>query len=192
MNDTENALITRERNVRTHAELWHTSQVLYYYGVNEEKGSMHLFRASIVFTAFTFEAYLNHIGPKIFRFWKSLERLSPKDKLNVIAEKIDLEIDYGKRPWQIMKKLFGFRNDIAHGKSEVKVDEKVVLVEKLNNKEMYAFIETEWEMFCTEKNAKRSRDDVFNMAVKIHDATGLVGDAPFLFGMQSSQTTKMK
>ena len=88
-------------------------------GKAQPEGSAHQFRASLVFTAFTLEAYLNHLGRKLFRCWDDLERLGPIEKLNVIADRAAVKIDYGKRPWQAMKQLFGFRNDIAHGKSEM-------------------------------------------------------------------------
>ncbi len=40
-----------ERIVKTYSEMWHTSDVLFESGQMNPKGSIHLFRASLVFTA---------------------------------------------------------------------------------------------------------------------------------------------
>ena len=56
--------------------------------------------ASFIFTAFTLEAFLNHIGQGIFKCWNDLEQLSHQ-KLNLTAEKLEIEKDEGKRPLQI-------------------------------------------------------------------------------------------
>ena len=177
--------ISKERNVRTYAEMWHTSRVLLKLGKESPKGSYHHFIASLVFTAFTLEAYLNHIGPQIFECWDSIERLSPKDKLNVVADKIGLEIDYGIRPWQVMKNLFGFRNDIAHGKS-IKVNETITLkADTFDDNEIHAWAKTRWEKYCTEKNAQRARKDVAKIILLLHDSAG-INELPFQTGMQMS------
>jgi hypothetical protein len=53
------AQVTKKREVRTHAELWHTANCLLDTGQKEIKGSMHQFRAALVFQAFSVEALLN-------------------------------------------------------------------------------------------------------------------------------------
>jgi len=52
----EKIAISKERNVRTYAEMWHTSRVLLQKGTEIEKSSHHQYIASLVFTAFTLEA----------------------------------------------------------------------------------------------------------------------------------------
>ena len=149
-----------ERDVRTYAEMWHTSGWLLKVGQENPMGSNHQFRASLVFTAFTLEAYLNHIGSKLFKSWDDLERLGPKEKLSIIAEHIGLGIDYSRRPWQVMKELFGFRNDIAHGKSITLTTSEAVPLKKHTDTIYPQFIRTKWEKYCNQKNAERARDDV--------------------------------
>ena len=50
--------------------------------------------------------------------WEYLERLKPREKLDLLTDLTHVKPDYGSRPWQIVKELFDFRNDIAHGKPE--------------------------------------------------------------------------
>ena len=44
----------------------------------DETGSLLQLKASVVFLAFTFEAYLNHVGCEEIKFWDEIERLSHK------------------------------------------------------------------------------------------------------------------
>lgn len=169
MSDRRKVRITRERTVKTYVEFWHTSYCLFEQGEENEDGSMHQFRASLVFTAFTFEAYLNHVGEEVFPppIWKAVERLSPVDKLNAVAEALKVPVDFGSRPWGVMKKLFKFRNDLAHGKSVPLNDEWVVPLSEYRS-HLRDLVETEWEAFCTRENAQRSREDVEGMVNAIH------------------------
>jgi hypothetical protein len=180
--------IKKGRNIRAYAEFWHTSWVLLEHGKKVKKGSFHQFMASLVFSAFSLEAYLNHLGPKVYLSWKNLERLNPYEKLEVIAEKIGLDIDYGKRPWQTMKKLFSFRNLIAHGKTTKKSQEITMPLKKYSEKIFNENLLTEWEEFSTEKNAERTRDDIKKIVNLLHDTSGIIGERPFMMGMHSAET----
>jgi len=190
MTDTRKVSIEKERHVVTYAELWHTSLCLLKQGQAQEEGSFHQFMGSLVFTAFSLEAYLNHIGPKLFQVqcWNGLERLTPQDKVNVIAEKIGLTIDYGKRPWGIMKELFGFRNDVAHGKS-IKVGKVRVVPITKHESSMQEFEKTAWEAFCTRQNAERARKDVEDMVVILHNKANITDEYPFVGGWQETMAT---
>src|ERR1700730_14011868 len=75
MKSKQRVSVKKERNVITYAEMWHTSLCLLERGQEQVKASTHQFRASLVFTAFTLEAYLNHVGRKLFDCWEDLERL---------------------------------------------------------------------------------------------------------------------
>ncbi len=185
MGDKRRVNIKKERQVITYAELWHTSWSLLKKGLGQEEGSFHQFMGSLVFTAFSFEAYLNHIGPRVFRNWGALERLGPQEKLDIIAEIIDLPVDYGKRPWGIMKELFGFRNEIAHGKSIKIAEEQIVPLGKEDDR-MRGFAKTEWEKFCTRQNAERARKDVEEMVKALHAKAEIKDEFPFIGGSQEA------
>lgn len=193
MNSKRKVVVTKERYVHTYSEMWHTSYFLLEMGLEASKWSILHFRASLVFTAFTLEAYLNHVGEKVFLCWKDLERLSPKEKLNVIAEKLKIEVNYGKRPWQVVEELFKFRNDIAHGKT-VKIKTKEVLpLEDLSNTKFYEqFLLTRWEKFCTQKNAVKAREDVKNIVATLHAAANFLDDLPFDSGHQIGGATAIE
>ena len=71
-------VVSKTRTVNTYADLWHGSRILLERTHSAPKGSYWLWMASLIFTAFTLEAYLNHIGSKLFKCWDALEALSPQ------------------------------------------------------------------------------------------------------------------
>lgn len=174
----------KEREVRTYSEMWHTSRCLLKKGQEQLEGSHHQFMASLVFTAFTLEAYLNHVGLKLFQCWNDLERLGPNEKLYLIAEHIGLEIQKDRRPWQVIKVLFGFRNDIAHGKSVKLTSKEIVPLNKHQEEGFPEDLLTKWEKYCNQRNAERAREDVERIILTIHETAKIEKEAPFAKGMQ--------
>lgn len=181
--------VSRERQVNTYAELWHASHVMLYKAKETTGGSFHQFMASLIFTAFMMEAYLNHIGPRIFRCWGDLERLHPLSKLNLVAEKLGVEKDEGKRPYQTLSKLFKFRNSLAHGKSESPKDNEIRLCAEPFDEFKNEFLETEWEKYCTQDNAKRALEDSETIIKDIHEHANVTDDYLFSFGIKGNLST---
>ena len=156
-----------------YAEIWRTSYWMLEQAETEPKGSFFQIMGSLIFTAFTLEAYLNHIGERIFTCWDDLEQLSPQKKLNVIAEKLEVEKDYSKRPFQTVKQLFKFRNAIAHGKSEFLKSEDLISVTSVQiNEPIGKVLEPEWEKYCNLKNAVLAREDVEKIIRILHTSSG--------------------
>jgi hypothetical protein len=182
-------IIEKERAVNTYTDMWHTSRCLLDKGTEDQKGRYHQFMASLVFTAFTLEAYLNHIGPQLFKCWSDFERLRPKEKLNVITERLGIKVEYGKRPWQIMNQLFQFRNDIAHGKSQLIKLSKIIQHSKFSDVRLGEPVRTKWEKYCTQGNAQKAREDVETMINKLHGIGKFKPDYPFFTGTQIHSAT---
>lgn len=182
---------SKERRLNTYAEMWHASHVMLDNAKDNPEGSFYQLMASLIFTAFTLEAYLNHIGHNIFKYWKDLEQLSPKRKLNLITEKLGIERDDSKRPFQTVAKLFRFRNDVAHGKTVHLKSENMVKVADLDralNRTVY-HLETSWEKYCSLRNAERAREDVKKIIHNLHKASGMTDHTLFSFGQEVGMTT---
>ena len=107
---------------------------------------------SLLLTAFTFEAFLNHLGDKRIKFWEEIERIGVMNKYSVLCKELNLEPDFSKRPYQTLKLLFRFRNSIAHGRSMVLDGKKIILSE---DEPWDHEPKTDWEEFCTEAIAER-------------------------------------
>ncbi len=146
--------------------------------------------SSILLTAFTIEAYLNHVGPKLFESWSALESLSPQSKLDLISEKIGLKLPTGRPPLQSVGELVRFRNSLAHGKSQT-ISPKDVLrdvddhVENCLRERPLA----DWEKLCTPAHARRLRKDVEKLVHAIHSAAGIKGEYPFVHGVGISSAS---
>ncbi len=73
---------------------------------------------------FAYEAYLNLVGPRIdAESWKDEREFFSKapykgtqGKLRSICEKIGIEVDHGRRPYQTIRNLGRLRDFLAHGK----------------------------------------------------------------------------
>jgi hypothetical protein len=177
--------VNRQREVRIHSELWHTSNVLFRAGKLREEGSAHQFRASLIFRAFAFEAFLNWLGPKLIPHWAYLERLTPAEKLTLLADIAGVKPDNGSRPWQTVKDLFSFRNALAHGKPENLTDEMDQDLNEYLSK--MDFVQSKWEKFATEESAVRAQEDVSTIAENLYRAAKLKHDGfrgAFAFGSQ--------
>lgn len=176
--------ISREIKVNTYVEMRHASSILLRNAKECPKGSNYQIMASLVFTAFTLEAYLNHIGKHEFNCWDDLEGLSPLKKLNVVTEKLGIKTDNSKRPFQTVIKLFKFRNDIAHGKTVSLKDETNKLLKYDDiDKELGVQLEPEWKKFCKVNNADQAREDVDKIIKQLHEKSGVTDDPLFAFGM---------
>lgn len=180
------ALVEKERDFRIHAELWHTANCLLRAGQQPKESSAHEFRASLIFRAFYVEAFLNWLGPQLIPHWKYLERLKPREKLDLLADLIQVKPDYGGRLWQIVKELFEFRNAVAHGepetlKSESYEDLNAFLSGKID------FVQTDWASLGTEEYAVRANEDVEKIANILYEKANLKHKGPlgpFSFGFQ--------
>jgi hypothetical protein len=181
--------IKKERVVRADGELWHTSWCLLKSGQENEVGSTHQFRASLVFTAFALEAYLNHIGAILFKSWETIERkLTPNEKLTLICEHLKIDMDWSARPWQTVKALMRYRNSLAHGRGDKLTEQWEDSIEHYAAK-LHEQILTEWERYASADTAIQARSDVEDIVHRLHKQSGVKHDFPFSFGMQSGSAT---
>ena len=170
-----------EREVRTFADLSNGAYILLEKSKENIEGSYYTTMASILFSAFTFEAFLNHLGSKKIKFWDEIEIVRVLDKYTVLCKEFDINPQYGVRPYQTIKSLFQFRNAIAHGKSKILEFEDIV--DSSAKFEDYE-LKTKWEEYCTETNAQRAREDVREIIIELSKKSG-EGEYPFLGGFTS-------
>jgi hypothetical protein len=102
--------ITATRRVNVFAELSHGNGVLLENAKERRPGYHYETLASVIMAAFKFEAFLNHIGFLVLPFWSAIERVPHKNKLEILATHLNVEIDSGKRPFQTLTALFQARD----------------------------------------------------------------------------------
>lgn len=184
--------VSRRRDVRAYAMFWHTSWCLLEKGRQDTNGSYHQFLASLVFTAFTIEAYLNHVGCILFKSWPEYERsLGPMQKLALLCERVEVTPDYSRRPWQILSQLLPFRNTVAHGKTEVLEKDVVLTIDEQYEEVLHSTLKTDWEKLATLTNVERAREDVRKVVTMIHERARLPEelDIAFMDGGQLGEVT---
>lgn len=129
----------------------------------------------MVFAAFSLEAYLNHLGRAVTEFWDSVERkLSPREKLDLLASVLRFRIDYASRRFQTFVAMFAFRNTLAHGKTESLTEESV---QTLADGDVPELPKTTWEEAISLENASRYLSDSKEIVLQLNLKAGL---DPFL------------
>lgn len=166
-------VVTKKRDVRTYAELWHASHCVLTSGQENPKGSSWQFLSSTLLTAFAFEAYLNHVGPTLFVHWSHLDRLPPWSKLELICEKLAVSFPRGSgsRPLQSVAKLLDFRNTIAHGRSHQLEAKPVIRTAENYEAALGERLLFNWEkLIQSDVFPRRAREDVTKVLEAIHEA----------------------
>lgn len=175
----KDAVYEGQREVRTFAYLAHGADVLIMKTEQNPKGSYYTIMSSLMLIAFTFEAYINHLGNEKIKFWEEIESIKVMDKYSVLCKELNIFPNFRCRPYQTLKSLFKFRNSIAHGKSKILEETKAVR----SQDDPYAHTpRTEWEEYCKLDNAKRAKEDINKIIIELHEAAGL-GDYPFTKGI---------
>lgn len=171
------------RDVNTYAELWHGARTLHSIAKDREDGSKWTSMAALTLAAFTFEAYLNHVGSSTFSTWKDLESLSPMQKLAVVSERLKIQIPTGARPGQTVKALVAFRNSLAHGKAlRLVAPPKLVSAELASRWSRADRPVTEWEKLCEPSYVERAIIDLGAVIEAIHKASPIRKEPLFAFG----------
>jgi hypothetical protein len=152
------------------------------------EGSLHNIVSSIVFSAFSVEAYLNHVGATLYSSeWK--DRAPVRKKLEFLSQKFSLTLDLSERPFSSFDAMFRFRNRLAHGRTEeLTADYETHLDDE------HALVPgpmTEWELICTLENAERFLDDAKAIINNIHGKTGLDTPAIGYLGLTGSSITSL-
>ena len=103
---------------KTYAAIFHTAWHLLDMAERHELGRLLNLQAATVFFAFTFEAYLNHVGAEELSFWNEIDRISYRNKLAVLSKHLPFEKDASKPPFKTVLELFELRNALAHGRTQ--------------------------------------------------------------------------
>jgi hypothetical protein len=169
------AIYTAKRDVRTFAELSHAADILMQTAQEYRRGNLYTAMASLLLRAFTFEAYLNHLGERHLKLWKRRHRIGWYDKLRKVCARLNFAPDESVRPYSTLRPLYEFRNMMAHGRSETIDEVKEVNSQDADN---YFWPLTEWEKFCTFENVEQAKQDITAIIIELHKQTGL-SDNPF-------------
>ena len=71
----KNAIYSGEREIKTFVSLNEGANFLIQKAQKDKTGSNYTTMATLLLTAFTFEAYLNHLGEHHFDLWKEDDKI---------------------------------------------------------------------------------------------------------------------
>jgi hypothetical protein len=118
------------------------------------------------FSAFTVEAFLNHLGSKRLPEWNRIEwQLGPKDKLRLIKKKLALSIDLRRRPFSTFPTMLRVRNALAHGRT-------VAAVSMRSAGDLGDWPEPEWKQLCRADLVARMVEDAEKIVREISELSG--------------------
>jgi hypothetical protein len=164
--------VSGDRAVKTFAHLSHGSGVIRDRALKKESGYYWDSMASLLLTAFSFEAYLNHLGGRLLPYWEQLDRLPWQKKLQVILTHLKHTPDLGKAPYQTLYGLFLFRNAVAHGRdTKENFGPEIRLIDDETFR-AHELIKTEWEKVCTPEWAQKALTDIKEIIEQLHDLAG--------------------
>ena len=131
--------------------------------------------ASMLFCAFTLEAYLNHIGPMYVPNWWQKERnLGRRGRLVAVCQKLHFVPNLERRPFRTFSEIFDFRDALVHGRT-------VHLSTEHESKRMAhipKYPKGAWEKQVALKAAGRFHNDTAKMIHRLHKLAGFSED-PF-------------
>ena len=181
--------VKKQRDYRPHYEAMHGARVLLRLSGEQKKGRFYQWLGSLLLCAFAYEGYLNFLGRKLFASWEDFERqLSWHSKTKLIADHIALKLDEGAEPFQTVKQLFKFRDQIAHPKPKELEEEFETTSENLESV-FYEITKSDEEKFCSKEKAELCIERVeqmmgllFDQARAKHESVNKYDDSFFLNG----------
>lgn len=144
---------TQTREFFGHHMLLHASKLQRQSAEQSEVGRFNHCLASMTLTALAVEALLNAVGSRVVSDWATFERLRPLEKLESLQAALGFSYEPSKNPWQTLRFLAGFRNDIAHTKPQV-VEETKRFTEAAATKHLFDTPLSKLEKQITLGNAK--------------------------------------
>lgn len=151
--------VRKELDYRPHAEFFHATSVHLTHVKEQHPGFFYSLLSAFIMSAFTFEAYLNYVGPIVEPDWDDFDKASPLAKLRHVACVVGLPLDSSRRPLQNVLELFRFRNSMAHPRPCPVVQEYLSTPDEYQ-KDFYSEPRPKWMDFATEKNALQCHEDV--------------------------------
>lgn len=169
MNRKIRAEVKYERDFRAFAELARAHRVILENAVLQHEGWFYECLTANILAAFKMEAYFNHVG-KLFwpEEWDGKERRWSKwSKFEKICDKINLDRSDIQEEYDTLKKVFKFRDDVAHARS-CKMQSGPEVIEGDRESLRRSKPLTDWEKLCTIEFAQCAYDHTESLILKIH------------------------
>ena len=174
--------VSTERTIYTYAYL----SLAAWSEIQEAQGSLEgsFFNclSAMLLSAFTLEAYLNHIGPMyVPDWWKKERKLGRAGRLSTICQKLRFKPNMSRRPFKSYVDIFQFRDTLVHGRT----------LHIATHRETRRMVHTPkypkaaWEKQVTLERAKTYHQDTASMIRRLHKLASFSED-PFTTAWKAS------
>jgi hypothetical protein len=176
----------------THQYLWNCAELLLSQEETKSPKDGYFLMTGMLMAYFTYEAYLNLVGPHIDGgAWKKEREFFSKPpyqgtvgKLTRICEKLGMKIDRGQRPYQTIRELQVLRDFLAHGKPDVYAYE--IEVEERESPDMFKDMKI-YEMVTREKADRALKDTEEFLECLRNKIVEKLGDDELVFRIHALQ-----
>src|ERR1017187_5742124 len=105
-------IVRKETHYRPHGDFYHAASVHLKHVEDKVEGHYYSLLSAFLLSAFTLEAYLNFIGPKVETGsgWDDFDKCPTLAKLRHVCSVLGVAVDFGSPPFQSASELFKFRN----------------------------------------------------------------------------------
>ncbi|MDR5743264.1 hypothetical protein QCE73_08865 [Caballeronia sp. LZ029] len=146
---------TQERLFAPHHMLLNAARHALEAARTEPKGSFYGQLSAMTFSALALEALSNAIGAAVIKDWKDFDSARPMAKLRILADELGVAYAGDQNPWATARWMMGFRNAIAHAKSEpLETDE--IISEREDENRLFDWPQSKLEREITAGNAERA------------------------------------
>jgi hypothetical protein len=169
MNTPQRFRKSQEREFFAHHMLLHAAEREIEEAQESEVGRFNKCLAAIILSSLAIEALANAVGSRVASDWEGFERMNPLEKLDSLAKDLSIVYDQNTEPWSAITQLARFRNDIAHPKPEIVLEEKI-LPEVALGKTLFDSPQSQIEREITLGNAQRAHKAVCALKAILTDS----------------------
>ena len=144
-----------ERQYSAHHALLETASIQLELSEQQQPGWFYNALVAITFSALTVEALSNAIGDRLITDWADFESSSLTAKLRLLTEKLGVLYARNQEPWNTIRWLAMFRNQVAHPKPTLEVRRSVISEAKRRKLDVDA-PESKFERDVTLDNARKA------------------------------------
>lgn len=147
---------TETTTTNTYVSLYANASIALDEAIKIKDGQFYKTMTSLIFTAFTIEAYVNHMLKDKSKNWKETEKHTSLEKVYELYDILGINLDKSKRPIQSLQRMFDFRNMLAHGKTDTVIKRFKIKknIQNISQKDLIDNSKSKWEKLNTLENSK--------------------------------------
>ena len=152
MEDIQYKKVLVRKTIRSYDHFYNLTYYSLQQAEEQEKTRFYYCTITMVFCAFSIEAYVNHLGAQMIQDWDAIERATIDEKLLIIANSKNKTINKNKKPFCYLNMIFDYRDNIAHGRTQT-----ITKNQSINPGGAPNMPTAKWEKMTTLNNAKAFR-----------------------------------